>query len=104
MEASEGSPDLKIGVMIGLFQLSGTVLFLSERLNKALKAGAIEVAVPRNMHDARDSVRPGGCIDIVCRQQFEDHIMTAGDIYRTLAKESPLRNVGPPTTLGSISC
>ena len=25
-------------------------------------------------------------------------------MYRTLAKEGPLRNVGPPPTLGSISC
>ena len=27
-----------------------------------------------------------------------------GRYYRTLAKEGPLRNVGPPPTLGSISC
>ena len=40
---------MKIGVMFDRFQSSGTVLFLSERLNKAVKAGAIEVAVPRSM-------------------------------------------------------
>jgi hypothetical protein len=26
------------------------------------------------------------------------------EVYRTLAKEGPLRNVGPPPSFGSISC
>ena len=39
------SPDLKIGVTFDLFHLSGTVLFWSEKLKRAVKAGAIEAAV-----------------------------------------------------------
>ena len=40
---------MKIGVTFDLFHSSGTVLFLSDRLKRAVKAGAIEVAVPRSI-------------------------------------------------------
>ena len=71
------SPDLCVDVMSDLFDSSGMVQSLRESLNRVVKAGVIEQAVPWSI----TLEIPSGpeAVLTVCGKQLEDFIMGAGD-------------------------
>ena len=48
--AKEGSPDLKIGVMLDIYHWSGTFAFFKDRLNNSVSDGEIDQAVSRSIY------------------------------------------------------
>jgi len=84
LATEEGSPDLKIGVTLDIFQLSGTFACLRDKLNISVSTGEIVLAVSRSIRLDTPS-GPEAVFNLYDDKKFKDFTLGATDIRQNRA-------------------